>query len=125
MKTTLLSAMIVSLGISAGAYAAAPASPISAEAEKRHADYFARGDANSDGVISKDEFMAKTAKRFDEVDSNHDGKITPQEMRTYREAKKSERMKRKAARKAARDAAKAANTAPAATPAPAAPAAKQ
>lgn len=37
-------------------------------------------DANHDGKISKKEFDAFHNKRFKELDANHDGKITPEEM---------------------------------------------
>jgi hypothetical protein len=38
-------------------------------------------DANHDGAVSKDEWMAQ----FDKLDANHDGKITADEMRSARQ----------------------------------------
>jgi len=36
-------------------------------------------DANKDGAISKDEFIAAALKHFDMADANHDGSLTPEE----------------------------------------------
>ncbi|MGJ3648895.1 EF-hand domain-containing protein [Sphingomonas sp. GlSt437] len=38
------------------------------------------GDTNGDGTVSRDEFLANAARHFDELDANHDGKITPDEI---------------------------------------------
>ena len=37
--------------------------------------------AGRDRVITRDEFVAAMARRFDRLDANHDGKITPDERR--------------------------------------------
>ncbi|NMN06432.1 MULTISPECIES: EF-hand domain-containing protein [unclassified Novosphingobium] len=42
----------------------------------RFADMFAGADANHDGRISRDEFMAGRSARFAELDRNHDGVIS-------------------------------------------------
>jgi len=44
----------------------------------------ARGDANGDGVLSRDEAMAQADARFDRLDTNKDGKLTPDEMPSHR-----------------------------------------
>jgi hypothetical protein len=44
----------------------------------------ARGDANGDGVLSRDEAMAQADARFDRLDANKDGKLTPDEMHPRR-----------------------------------------
>jgi hypothetical protein len=44
----------------------------------------ARGDANGDGVLSRDEAMAQADARFDRLDVNKDGKLTPDEMQPRR-----------------------------------------
>lgn len=49
-------------------------------------------DANSDGAVSKDEFMSNAAKRFEKLDMNHDGKITKEEIEKRKEMRK-EKMK--------------------------------
>lgn len=40
-----------------------------------------RGDANGDGVLTRDEAMAQADARFDRMDANKDGKLTSDEMR--------------------------------------------
>lgn len=44
----------------------------------------AKGDANGDGVLSRDEAMAQADARFDRMDANKDGKLTADEMRPRR-----------------------------------------
>lgn len=36
-------------------------------------------DGNRDGTVSRDEFAAAAMQRFDRMDANHDGKVTPDE----------------------------------------------
>lgn len=52
-------------------------------------------DANNDGAVSKDEFIADANKKFTEMDSNKDNKVTQDEMQKFQEAKKAEREQRK------------------------------
>lgn len=40
-------------------------------------------DANKDGVITRDEFLAHPAKMFDRIDANHDGKLTKDELTAF------------------------------------------
>ncbi|WP_242129623.1 EF-hand domain-containing protein [Sphingobium sp. Sx8-8] len=44
------------------------------------------GDAAKDGTITKAEFMAGPLAMFDKADTNHDGKVTADEMKAAREA---------------------------------------
>jgi len=44
---------------------------------------FDETDANKDGKISKEEFVAARMKWFDEVDANHDGVLDKGELRDY------------------------------------------
>lgn len=44
----------------------------------------ARGDANGDGVLSRDEAMAQADARFDRLDANKDGKLTADELQPHR-----------------------------------------
>ena len=39
-----------------------------------------RADANGDGVITREEFVAQATQRFDRMDVNHDGKVDQAEM---------------------------------------------
>jgi len=41
-----------------------------------------QGDADGDGVVTRSEFLAQAAKRFDTMDANKDGKVTADERRT-------------------------------------------
>lgn len=38
-----------------------------------------RADANGDGTVSRDEYLAAQASRFDMMDADHDGKLTKAE----------------------------------------------
>ena len=42
---------------------------------------FATLDANGDGKVSRDEFLAQAGARFDRMDANKDGFVTPDEMK--------------------------------------------
>ncbi|HEX7695703.1 MAG TPA: hypothetical protein VF409_14520 [Sphingomonas sp.] len=42
-----------------------------------------KGDADGDGVITRDEAMAQADARFDRLDTNKDGKLTPDELRPH------------------------------------------
>ena len=45
-------------------------------------------DTNGDGLISRDEAQAlpMIAKHFDEIDANHDGQLSPDELRAFHQA---------------------------------------
>jgi Ca2+-binding EF-hand superfamily protein len=43
-----------------------------------------KGDADGDGVVTRDEAMAQADARFDRMDANKDGKLTADEMRPRR-----------------------------------------
>jgi Ca2+-binding EF-hand superfamily protein len=44
-------------------------------------DPFAGADANKDGTVTKAEMLAETKVRFDAMDTNHDGKLSMDELR--------------------------------------------
>jgi len=45
--------------------------------------WFHQADANGDGKLTQDEFVADAARFFDKVDANHDGVIDGFELKTY------------------------------------------
>ena len=49
---------------------------------------FEKKDANSDGVISKAEFMAAAEKKFAKIDADGNGSLTKEEVKNYWVAKK-------------------------------------
>ena len=49
-------------------------------------------DANKDGAVTKDEFAAAAATRFDSADTNKDGSLTPAERQAAHQAMR-ERMR--------------------------------
>lgn len=52
------------------------------------AKMFEKKDANSDGVISKAEFMSSAKKKFAKMDADGNGSLTKQEVKDYWVAKK-------------------------------------
>ena len=49
---------------------------------------FEKKDANSDGVISKAEFMSSAEKKFAKMDADNNGSLTKEEVKKYWAAKK-------------------------------------
>lgn len=89
--------MITSLGLLAASTSFAldiPAKKSPAEIEKHAAERFKKSDINGDGALSKEEFLARSEKRFNEIDADHDGKIAPKEMKAHRQAKQAAHAKR-------------------------------
>lgn len=62
-----------------GGLAAAQTVPDAAPPPVRAGGMMARVDANGDGVITRDEYLAGVDQRFDRLDLNHDGVLTPDE----------------------------------------------
>jgi Ca2+-binding EF-hand superfamily protein len=56
-----------------------------AEGHKGPGKMIQKIDADSDGVVTKSEFMAAQEKRFAEMDADSDGKITADEMKALKE----------------------------------------
>jgi Ca2+-binding EF-hand superfamily protein len=62
------------------------------EKQAKAAERFKHADTDGDGAISRAEAekqAPRLAKKFDEIDANKDGKLTQDELRAYREAKRS------------------------------------
>jgi hypothetical protein len=85
MKTLLT--LLAAIGLaSAGAMA------VAAPEGHGHMARLKAADTNGDGLISKAEAQAslpRLAKRFDEIDANHDGQVSPEELRAAHEKMKS------------------------------------
>lgn len=61
--------------------------PMTKEQHRQQAmEMFAKWDANSDGTVTRDEFMAAHNARFEQMDTNKDGTVTPEERRAYMRA---------------------------------------
>ena len=63
-----------------------------ADRQARAAECFKHADTNGDGKISRAEAeknAPRLAKRFDAIDADKDGQLTQEELRAYREAKRS------------------------------------
>ena len=89
-KTLLLATLAVAL---VGGATFAVAHDKSGDCTGRYCKMFDKKDANSDGVISKAEFVAHAEKKFAKMDSDGNGKITKEEVRSYWNAKKEKRKK--------------------------------
>jgi Ca2+-binding EF-hand superfamily protein len=63
------------------------------------AERFRHADTDGDGAISRAEaerHAPRLAKKFDQIDSNKDGKLTQDELRAYRETRRKQKDKDKA-----------------------------
>ncbi len=66
------------------------------ERRAKAVERFRHADADGDGAISRAEAVKhapRLAKKFDQIDANKDGKLTQDELRAYREAKRSRKDK--------------------------------
>lgn len=81
------------LGVAALSMAVAlPASAETGHGGKKGKDLFAVHDTNSDGKVTKEEFIAGAEKKFAELDTDKDGVISKQEHEA-RKAQWKEKMK--------------------------------
>lgn len=46
-------------------------------------DPLAMADGNKDGIVTREEMLASVQTRFNEMDANHDGKVTPEERAAF------------------------------------------
>lgn len=86
MKKTIIATALATTLIGGAALAAQETGAVDGMAKAPGVWMAHRGDTNGDGVITRDEALADAAKRFDAADTNHDGKVTPEEMRAARMA---------------------------------------
>ena len=66
------------------------------ERQAKAAERFKHADTDGDGAISRAEAekqAPRLAKKFDQIDGNKDGKLTQDELRAYREARRSRKDK--------------------------------
>jgi len=98
MKIVTLALVAAFTGLAAATAFAADTPAAPPMGDKPHGDHMKERmkeiDTNNDTAISKDEWRAKGDKMFNEMDADHDGKITPEEMKTHREAKRAEWLKK-------------------------------
>jgi len=67
-----------------------------AERRAKAAERFRHADTDGDGAVSRTEaeqHAPRLARKFDQIDVNRDGKLTQDELRAYREAKRSRKDK--------------------------------
>ncbi|MBX9725930.1 MAG: hypothetical protein K2X09_01585 [Rickettsiales bacterium] len=98
MKKTTISALSLLVAFTAtSAFAAdSPIPPAGGPGGKPPIQIRDDRDTNKDGVISKEEWTARSDKAFTEIDANKDGKITQEEQKAHYEAKRAEMEKRRA-----------------------------
>ncbi|MET3709902.1 hypothetical protein ABIC65_000582 [Sphingomonas trueperi] len=75
---------LAALGASllAGSALAAQAEPQDGPRGPRR-DPLAMADQNKDCIVTRDEMLVSVATRFNAMDANHDGKVTPEEREAY------------------------------------------
>jgi Ca2+-binding EF-hand superfamily protein len=78
----------------AEAPAASPAEKAGACEHGRGAHRFEKLDTNHDGRVSRDEMLGKATARFDSADANKDGTLTPEERATVLKRKGEEHFKK-------------------------------
>ena len=95
MKTLMTTGFALILMIApAMAQTAAPAqavAPVNSAAPHTHEGVFEKADANHDGIVTKEEFLASEGQYFDSVDTNHDGKLSKEEIQAQRQKARAER----------------------------------
>ena len=104
MKRTLLLSMIAA-GALAAPLAFAEDGKSGDHGKKHHKGHMMeKVDANGDGAISKDEFMARHEEMFNKMDADGDGSISKEEMKAGMEAKREKMKEFREKRKDRRDA---------------------
>ena len=96
MRKALMVALLTVLFIGGATLAAAHCGDCGKkeDCKSRYCKMFDKKDTNSDGVISKTEFMSHAEKKFAKMDADGNASLTKEEVKNYWTAKK-ERYKEK------------------------------
>lgn len=81
---TLSTTLLLGLCVTSLAHAAEADGSRRAMMQQRLQQYFQQMDANGDGKISHDEYMANAERQFQRLDANHDGVISQDELHNLR-----------------------------------------
>lgn len=94
MNHTRFAAVIIAAGLITTPVLALDSKPPAQPAPKD--GYFQKIDTNADGVVSKEEWLARGEQKFAEMDANRDGKLSKEEMKAHRDAMRTKREARRA-----------------------------
>ncbi len=86
MRKVLLFGILAALLVGTATLAVADGK--SGDCPGKSSKMFEKKDANSDGVISKAEFVAHAEKKFAKMDTDGNGSLTKEEVKNYWAAKK-------------------------------------
>jgi Ca2+-binding EF-hand superfamily protein len=86
MRKVLLFGILAALLVGTATFAVADGK--SGDCPKKYCKMFEKKDTNSDGVISKAEFVAHAEKKFAKMDADGNGSLTKEEVKSYWAAKK-------------------------------------
>lgn len=82
-------AILTAVGLASVAFIAVGA-PEGRKGDGAMAERFKQADTNGDGMLNKAEAAAlpRIAEHFDEIDADHNGQITPEELRAFHEKRR-------------------------------------
>ena len=86
MRKVLLFGILAALLVGTATFAVADGK--SGDCPRKYCKMFEKKDTNSDGVISKAEFVAHAEKKFAKMDADGNGSLTKEEVKSYWAAKK-------------------------------------
>ena len=86
MRKVLLFGILAALLVGTATFAVADGKR--GDCPRKYCKMFEKKDTNSDGVISKAEFVAHAEKKFAKMDTDGNGSLTKEEIKSYRAAKR-------------------------------------